>query len=104
MVACVVSIAVPRKGLWVDKKSHSLRLGFCSRSKDIIEPYLKPQWWMNCKDLADRSVNLGQLGKTFAHNTLLNTVLRCNTVLNFDDVQKINVMTRLVPYFGSHPR
>ncbi len=24
--------------------------------QDIIEPYLKPQWWMNCKDLADKSV------------------------------------------------
>ena len=50
------SAAFPRKGLWVGKKNHSMRLGFCSRSKDIIEPYLKPQWWMNCKDLADRSV------------------------------------------------
>ena len=50
------SLKAVRKGLWVGKKSHSMRLGFCSRSKDIIEPYLKPQWWMNCQDLADRSV------------------------------------------------
>ena len=65
-----------RKGLWVGKKSHSLRLGFCSRSKDIIEPYLKPQWWMNCKDLADQSVNLTTLASLsllmFAHKALLN--------------------------------
>ncbi|CAE7205115.1 valS1 [Symbiodinium natans] len=51
-----VEEALKKKGLWVGKKSHSMRLGFCSRSKDIIEPYLKPQWWMNCQDLADRSV------------------------------------------------
>mmetsp|Transcript_8007 Transcript_8007/g.18632 ORF Transcript_8007/g.18632 Transcript_8007/m.18632 type:complete len:1048 (+) Transcript_8007:159-3302(+) len=51
-----VEEALKQKGLWVGKKSHEMRLGFCSRSKDIIEPYLKPQWWMNCKDLADRSV------------------------------------------------
>jgi len=45
-----------KKGLFVGKKSHAMRLGFCSRSKDIIEPFLKPQWWMDCKDLADKSV------------------------------------------------
>ena len=33
----------PGCGPQVGKKSHSMRLGFCSRSKDIIEPYLKPQ-------------------------------------------------------------
>eukprot|EP00933_Yihiella_yeosuensis_P020356 TRINITY_DN1632_c0_g2_i1.p1 TRINITY_DN1632_c0_g2~~TRINITY_DN1632_c0_g2_i1.p1 ORF type:complete len:1120 (+),score=296.43 TRINITY_DN1632_c0_g2_i1:194-3361(+) len=52
-----VEEALKEKGLWVGKKSHAMRLGLCSRSKDIIEPYLKPQWWMNCKDLADKSVN-----------------------------------------------
>ncbi|CAE7209191.1 Vars1, partial [Symbiodinium sp. KB8] len=51
-----VEEALKKKDLWVGKKGHSMRLGFCSRSKDIIEPYLKPQWWMNCQDLADRSV------------------------------------------------
>jgi len=51
-----VEEALKEKGLWVGKKSHAMRLGICSRSKDIIEPYLKPQWWMNCKDLADKSV------------------------------------------------
>merc|ERR1719162_538843 len=51
-----VEEALKAKGLWVDKKSHAMRLGFCSRSKDIIEPFLTPQWWMNCKDLAARSV------------------------------------------------
>lgn len=51
-----VEAALKEKGLWVDKKSHVMRLGLCSRSKDIIEPFLKPQWWMNCKELADKSV------------------------------------------------
>jgi len=48
--------ALKKKGMWVGKKSHAMRLGLCSRSKDIIEPFLKPQWWMNCKELAARSV------------------------------------------------
>jgi valyl-tRNA synthetase len=33
-----------------------MRLGICSKSNDIIEPYLKPQWYVDCKDMAARSV------------------------------------------------
>jgi valyl-tRNA synthetase len=58
-----VEEALKEKGLWVGKKSHAMRLGFCSRSKDIIEPYLNMQWWMNCKDLADRSVKAVRTGE-----------------------------------------
>jgi len=31
-----------------------MRLGVCSRTGDIIEPMLKPQWWVNCADMAKR--------------------------------------------------
>ena len=31
----------------------------CSRSKDIIEPLLKPQWYVNCLDMANRAVEVG---------------------------------------------
>jgi len=58
-----VEEALKEKGLWVGKKSHCMRLGFCSRSKDIIEPYLKPQWWMDCKELAERSVKAVREGE-----------------------------------------
>lgn len=58
-----VEEALQKKGLWVGKKSHAMRLGLCSRSKDIIEPYLKPQWWMDCKDLAERSVKAVREGE-----------------------------------------
>mmetsp|Transcript_24099 Transcript_24099/g.56074 ORF Transcript_24099/g.56074 Transcript_24099/m.56074 type:complete len:991 (+) Transcript_24099:104-3076(+) len=51
-----VEEALKKKGLWIGKDSHAMRLGLCSRSKDIIEPYLKPQWWMRCNDLAAESV------------------------------------------------
>ncbi|CAD7944238.1 unnamed protein product [Amoebophrya sp. A25] len=44
-------------GLFVKKVDHAMSLGFCSRSGDIIEPLLKPQWWMNCKGLAQESVD-----------------------------------------------
>ena len=37
----------------------------CAKTDDIIEPRLKPVWWVNCKDMAARAldarthVNLG---------------------------------------------
>lgn len=43
-------------GLIKGKKPNAMRLGLCSKSGDVIEPFLKPQWYVNCKDLADRSV------------------------------------------------
>ncbi len=46
-----------KKNLWVKKENHAMSLGFCSRSGDVIEPLLKPQWWMDCKKLAEESVN-----------------------------------------------
>mmetsp|Transcript_23441 Transcript_23441/g.3850 ORF Transcript_23441/g.3850 Transcript_23441/m.3850 type:complete len:106 (+) Transcript_23441:897-1214(+) len=29
-------------GLYVDKENNAMKIGFCSKSGDIIEPYLKP--------------------------------------------------------------
>ncbi len=43
------------KGLFRGVADNAMRLGLCSRSKDVIEPVLKPQWWVNCKDMAAKS-------------------------------------------------
>ena len=40
------------KGLYRGKADNKMSLPQCSRSKDIIEPMLKPQWWVNCQDMA----------------------------------------------------
>eukprot|EP00350_Pseudokeronopsis_sp_OXSARD2_P006490 CAMPEP_0170555696 /NCGR_PEP_ID=MMETSP0211-20121228/13551_1 /TAXON_ID=311385 /ORGANISM="Pseudokeronopsis sp., Strain OXSARD2" /LENGTH=532 /DNA_ID=CAMNT_0010865667 /DNA_START=475 /DNA_END=2073 /DNA_ORIENTATION=+ len=42
-------------GLLKGKKPNPMRLGFCGKTKDVIEPFLKPQWYVNCKEMADRS-------------------------------------------------
>ncbi|KAK9820072.1 hypothetical protein WJX72_005790 [[Myrmecia] bisecta] len=39
-------------GLFRGKAGNKMRLGVCSRSKDVIEPVLKPQWWVNCQQMA----------------------------------------------------
>jgi valyl-tRNA synthetase len=40
-----------------------MRLKKCSRSGDIIEPIMKPQWWANMDDLAKRSVEAVESGE-----------------------------------------
>ena len=41
-----VEKALEAKGLLRGKEKNKMRLGICSRSGDIIEPYLTPQWWV----------------------------------------------------------
>lgn len=43
-------------GLFRGKAPNPMRLGLCSRTSDIIEPMLTPQWYVNCTDMARRSV------------------------------------------------
>ncbi|KAL4444290.1 hypothetical protein ABPG75_012027 [Micractinium tetrahymenae] len=40
------------KGLFRGTLDNPMRLGLCSRSKDVIEPVLKPQWWVDCQQMA----------------------------------------------------
>ena len=35
---------------------HSMSVPFCSRSGDVIEPLLRPQWFLNMRHMADRAV------------------------------------------------
>eukprot|EP01012_Entosiphon_sulcatum_P020453 TRINITY_DN253_c1_g1_i3.p1 TRINITY_DN253_c1_g1~~TRINITY_DN253_c1_g1_i3.p1 ORF type:complete len:1003 (+),score=254.75 TRINITY_DN253_c1_g1_i3:934-3942(+) len=47
--------ALEEKGLYRDKKPHQYRVGVCSRTGDIIEPYLKPQWFVDCSEIAEQA-------------------------------------------------
>jgi valyl-tRNA synthetase len=51
-----VEAALKAKGLFVEKKPHKMAIGFCQRSHDPVEPMLKPQWYVDCKDMAARAV------------------------------------------------
>lgn len=46
--------------LMVDKKPNEkkMQLPRCSRSGDVIEYMLIPQWWMDCTDVARRAVDV----------------------------------------------
>jgi len=40
-----------------EKTPNAMRIGKCSKSGDIIEPLMKPQWYVDCTDMAKRSVD-----------------------------------------------
>ncbi|KAF9583903.1 hypothetical protein BGW38_008170, partial [Lunasporangiospora selenospora] len=44
--------ALKEKGLYVSTADNAMTVPVCSKTNDIIEPLMKPQWWVNCKDMA----------------------------------------------------
>ncbi|GBG32364.1 Valine--tRNA ligase [Hondaea fermentalgiana] len=52
----LVEEELKKLGLFREKNSHAMQIPICSRSGDVIEPRLKPQWWVSCKGMADEAV------------------------------------------------
>lgn len=50
-------------GVYVGCEEHEMRLGLCSRSGDIIEPLLKPQWFVSCEPLGRNASALVRSGE-----------------------------------------
>eukprot|EP00792_Barthelona_sp_PAP020_P005460 TRINITY_DN2657_c0_g1_i1.p1 TRINITY_DN2657_c0_g1~~TRINITY_DN2657_c0_g1_i1.p1 ORF type:complete len:1023 (+),score=326.65 TRINITY_DN2657_c0_g1_i1:29-3097(+) len=44
-------------------EDNEMVIGFCDRSKDIMEPIMKPQWFVDMKTLAKRSVEAVEQGE-----------------------------------------
>ena len=44
------------KGLYVKWENNPMKVPLCAKSKDVIEPLMKPQWWMRMRDLADAAI------------------------------------------------
>ncbi|XP_050518605.1 valine--tRNA ligase [Diabrotica virgifera virgifera] len=49
--------ALKEKGLYIDTKNNPMVVPICNRSKDIVEPMLKPQWYVRCGEMAQEAVN-----------------------------------------------
>jgi len=49
--------ALEEKGLFYGKEENPMRLALCSRSGDVIEPMLKPQWYVRCSEMAMEAKN-----------------------------------------------
>lgn len=48
--------ALKEKGLYVKWENNAMKVPLCAKSKDVIEPLMKPQWWMRMRGLADAAV------------------------------------------------
>ncbi|KAL3424874.1 Valine-tRNA ligase, mitochondrial [Phlyctema vagabunda] len=52
-----------KAGLYVDKKDNPMTVPLGEKSKDIIEPLMKPQWWMSMKKMADEAIRVVESGE-----------------------------------------
>lgn len=50
-------------GLLRGTEHNKMRLGLCSRSGDVVEPLLKPQWWVDCKEMAKAATDAVREGR-----------------------------------------
>lgn len=48
--------ALKAKNLYVRSEDNHMTIPVCQKSKDIIEPRLKPQWWMKMQGMADAAI------------------------------------------------
>lgn len=52
----LVIAALKDKGLFIEQIENEMTIPICSRSGDIIEPFLKPQWWAAQGDMAKAAI------------------------------------------------
>ena len=50
------------KGLYVGQKDNEMTIPLCSRSGDVIEPLLKPQWWVRQDEMAKEAIKAVKSG------------------------------------------
>ncbi|EIM85152.1 uncharacterized protein STEHIDRAFT_169949 [Stereum hirsutum FP-91666 SS1] len=55
--------ALKEAGLFIETKDNPMQIPLCLKSGDIIEPILKPQWWVNCKPLAEEAIKRTRAGE-----------------------------------------
>ncbi|KAI0075022.1 hypothetical protein K474DRAFT_1664724 [Panus rudis PR-1116 ss-1] len=55
--------ALKDAGLYIETKDNPMQIPICSKSGDVIEPVLKPQWWVNCKPLAEEAIRRTKAGE-----------------------------------------
>jgi valyl-tRNA synthetase len=50
--------ALKEKGLYVEQKDNEMQIPICSRSGDVVEQIMKPQWWVSCKPMAAEALKV----------------------------------------------
>ena len=55
--------ALKEKGLFRGEADNPMSIPKCQRTGDIIEPILKPQWWVDCSGMAKRATDAVRQGE-----------------------------------------
>ncbi|XP_041708701.2 valine--tRNA ligase [Coregonus clupeaformis] len=55
--------ALKDRGQFKETKDNPMVVPVCSRSKDIVEPLLKPQWYVNCADMGKQAADSVREGR-----------------------------------------
>lgn len=55
--------ALTDRGQFKEIKDNPMVVPVCSRSKDIVEPFLKPQWYVNCADMGKQAADAVREGR-----------------------------------------
>ncbi|XP_061573124.1 valine--tRNA ligase [Cololabis saira] len=55
--------ALKDRGQFKEIKDNPMVVPVCSRSKDIVEPLLKPQWYVNCRDMGKQAADAVREGR-----------------------------------------
>jgi valyl-tRNA synthetase len=50
-------------GLFVKKEDNPMKVPLCNKSKDVIEPLMKPQWWMKMEGMAKKAIEVVENGE-----------------------------------------
>ncbi|TYJ57165.1 hypothetical protein B9479_002080 [Cryptococcus floricola] len=58
-----IIIDLKEKGLFVEQNDNEMQIPICSRSGDVVEQIIKPQWWINCKPLAEDALKRTRAGE-----------------------------------------
>ncbi|XP_055530331.1 valine--tRNA ligase [Wyeomyia smithii] len=58
-----VLAALQAKGLYKETVDNPMVVPVCSRSKDIVEPLIKPQWYVKCDDMAKNATEAVRSGE-----------------------------------------
>ena len=55
--------ALKAKNLYVETKNHPMVIPVCNRSKDIVEPMIKLQWYVNCQEMGRKACEVVRNGE-----------------------------------------
>jgi len=58
-----VKAELEKLGLYSKWENNPMKVPLCSKSKDVIEPIMKPQWWMKMQGMADEAIKAVESGQ-----------------------------------------